>query len=108
MKSAQGSSEKRRASSRGQTDERKQPMASPYQNDGRLKSASIDFKKYKQPAKIPVRASPEKVLKADVSANPKADIIEIRDILCLKRPGENGSQSFQDVMRKVGDMVEEN
>jgi len=38
--------------------------------------------------------SANKSLKVQAISNPRADIIEIRDILCLKKPGQEGSQSF--------------
>ena len=35
------------------------------------------------------------------------DILEIRDILCIKNPGQEGYQHFNDIVRKVYDSVEE-
>jgi len=46
--------------------------------------------------------------KKDKPINPREDIKEIRDILCIKKPGQDGFQNYRVIMRKVHEMVEDN
>ena len=38
----------------------------------------------------------------------RQDIVQIREIMQIKKPGMVGFQSFQDVMRKLGDLIDDN
>ena len=44
----------------------------------------------------------------DKPVNAKEDIIEIRDILCIRKPGQIGYQNYRQVLRKVNNMMEDN
>lgn len=46
-------------------------------------------------------------MKDNLIFSARDDILEIRDILCIKNAGQEGYQHFNDIIRKVYDIMEE-
>ena len=74
---------------------------------GKLQSADRTVKVKRTPQKE-LKPSSKKIKTLEKPVNAKEDIIEIRDILCIRKPGQTGYQNYRQILRKVNSLMEEN